>query len=95
MNLSPLRELAHRSSVGVEVTLAWAPASDAIVVFCRPWDGPGINVAVRREDALLAFYHPFAYAALAQMSAGSHVGGEGTETWDARCAEAREGMRRG
>lgn len=95
MNESPLRELAHRSSVGVDVTLAWAPASDTIRVVCRPWNAPEINIAVRREDALLAFHHPFAYAALAQMSAGSNAGGEDTDTWDARGALDREGARHG
>jgi hypothetical protein len=95
MNESPLRELAHRSSVGVDVTLVWASASDTILVFCRPWNGPEITIAARREDALLAFHHPFAYAALAQMSAASNAGGEVADTWDARCREAREGARHG
>jgi hypothetical protein len=95
MNESPLRELAHRSSVGVDVTLAWAPASDTILVFCRPWNAPEINIAVRHEDALLAYHHPFAYAALAQMSAGSDARGEDIDTSDARGAETREGARHG
>ena len=59
-----MRELAHRASVDADVTLAWAPDSNTVAVFCQGPGGQSLELAVRGEDAMLAFYHPFAYAAL-------------------------------
>lgn len=64
-----LRELAHRASIDVDVTLAWAPDSNTVVVLCHESDGRSLEFAVRGEDAMLAFHHPFAYAALATSTA--------------------------
>jgi hypothetical protein len=62
-----LRELAHRSSIAADVTLAWEPSTNVLTVFCEVRDGASIEIPVRAEDAMLAFHHPFAYSALARL----------------------------
>ncbi len=60
------RELAHRSADGVEVTLLWHPASDTITVRVVERDNEAcFELPVARDQALNAFNHPYAYAALA------------------------------
>ena len=60
------RELAHRSADGVEVTLLWYPAADAISVQVIDRDTEAcLELPVARDQALNAFNHPYAYAALA------------------------------
>jgi hypothetical protein len=60
------RELAHRSADGVEVTLLWDPAADAIAVRVVERDTEVcFELPVARDQALNAFNHPYAYAALA------------------------------
>ena len=59
------RELAHRSSNGIDVTLLWNPgdASLAVLVFDTRNDDC-LEVPVEEgDDALDVFHHPFAYAA--------------------------------
>ena len=61
------RELAHRTSDGIEVTLFWSKPSDQItiaVVDTRSDDALEFEVAA--GDALDAFNHPYAYAAALQ-----------------------------
>jgi hypothetical protein len=58
------RELAHRSSDGIEVWLFWSPDDDRLFVRCV--DGrveDAFELDIRPADALDAFEHPYAYAA--------------------------------
>ena len=58
------RELAHRASNGIEVSLFWGPSSGQIVVEVVDWSSEHFfEVSVPSECALDAFHHPFAYAA--------------------------------
>jgi hypothetical protein len=58
------RELAARDGDGLRVQLLWDPIADAVSVEVEDLSGAsGFHVAVARERALDAFYHPFAYAA--------------------------------
>ena len=60
------RELAHRSADGVEVTLLWNPVSDTISVQVVEHDTEAcFDLPVAGDQALNAFNHPYAYAALA------------------------------
>lgn len=55
------RELARRSSGGIEVALYWSPLDNGTTV--EVWDARSeetIVFAVPPERALEAFYHPFA-----------------------------------
>ena len=58
------RELAARSAPGMDVSLAWEPDTDDVVVICHLSEGGIVQVRPRAEDALVAFHHPFAYNAL-------------------------------
>jgi hypothetical protein len=58
------RELALRESDGVRVVLLWHPREDAVTVSVEDARADyRFELAVERERALDAFYHPFAYAA--------------------------------
>jgi hypothetical protein len=61
---APLRELAHRVSNSVEVTLYWHEHSGslAVSVFDRN-SGAYAQFAAEPDKAMHAFYHPYAYAA--------------------------------
>ena len=58
------RELAVRSSNGIEVSLYWSKATNRVTVevFDDRVD-EGFEFEVNRSDALDAFNHPYAYAA--------------------------------
>jgi hypothetical protein len=57
------RELAHRSSDGIDVTLFWYPDTDALIVcVCDQRGGAYFEIEPEANDALDAFYHPYAYA---------------------------------
>jgi hypothetical protein len=57
------RELAHRISNGIEVTLYWGPASSEVVVeVIDHGAGTIFDMTVPSERALDAFHHPYAYA---------------------------------
>ena len=61
----PRRELAHRASNGIEVTLFWGPArNDVVVEVFDHGAGAGFEICVPSERALDAFHHPYAYALL-------------------------------
>lgn len=56
------RELAHRSTDGLEVTLVWRPITDELAV--RVWDQrQHVRFEIRpdRHTALEVYYHPYAY----------------------------------
>ena len=57
------QELASRESDGLSVVLFWHPRNDAVTVLVvDSRTGDRFQLAVERERALDAFYHPFAYA---------------------------------
>jgi len=61
---SQTRELAARESDGIQVLLLWHPDEDALTVSVEDARvGDCFRIAVARDQALEAFYHPFAYAA--------------------------------
>jgi hypothetical protein len=57
------RELAHRVNDGYHVTLLWHPIDDSVSVTVDDTrDGVRLAFPVRRDEAMFAFEHPFAYA---------------------------------
>jgi hypothetical protein len=59
------RELEYRESDGLEVTLVWYPAEDAIAVkVLDTRTGERFEIPVDSSRAHDAFEHPFAYAAV-------------------------------
>ena len=58
------RELAHRASDGIEVTLLWSKRANRVTLAVSDSrTGDEFQLAVAPERALDAFEHPFAYAA--------------------------------
>lgn len=58
------RELAHRTSDGIEVTLFWTKPSDRVTVAVLDTrSGDALEFDVAGSAALDAFNHPYAYAA--------------------------------
>ena len=65
MSRSERRELAHRSSAGVDVTLYWHPTLDELIVSVRDKrHGAYFEIRPQRYLALDVYYHPYAYADL-------------------------------
>lgn len=59
---APTRELAQRLSGGVEVLLLWHPDVDSVELSLEDRaTGEAFHVEVAPEDAIDAFYHPYAY----------------------------------
>ena len=57
------KELAHRANDGLDVTLLWRTDDDSVAVSVFDVKSEAaFELAVPREKALDAFYHPFAYA---------------------------------
>lgn len=62
--LTERRELAHRTSDGIDVTLFWSKASDRVTIsFFHARSATALEFEVDGADALDAFNHPYAYAA--------------------------------
>jgi hypothetical protein len=60
-----MRELAHRSHDGIDVTLFWHSDTDELTVcVCDQRRGAYFEIEPRAKDALDAFYHPYVYASL-------------------------------
>lgn len=57
------RELAHRRSNGVDVTLSWNERDDTLFVTVLDDAGEPFELVVDAHEALDAFEHPYAYAA--------------------------------
>jgi hypothetical protein len=63
MSKTERRELAHRSSAGVDVTLYWHPTLDELIVsvrdkrYCAHFE-----IRPQHYLALDVYYHPYAYA---------------------------------
>lgn len=71
--LEPLRELAHRASGGLEVTLYWSADDNGTSI--EVWQqetSATLAFPVPPERALDAFYHPFAHlpAVMGELSRG-------------------------
>src|SRR5947208_16511310 len=63
---SERRELARRSSAGVDVTLHWHPTLDELIVrACDERHGHHFEISPHRYLSLDVYYHPYAYADLA------------------------------
>jgi hypothetical protein len=57
------KELAYRRSDGLDVTLLWDPDDDSLAVLVvEERLGVTLELPVRSESPLEAFYHPFAVA---------------------------------
>jgi hypothetical protein len=60
---APARELAQRLTGGIEVLLLWYPYIDSVELSLQDRaTGAECEVEIAPEDALDAFYHPYAYA---------------------------------
>lgn len=58
------RELAHRKSDGIEISLLWSEASNQVTIAALDTrSGELLEFEVDGSAALDAFTHPFAYAA--------------------------------
>ena len=56
------RELDQRTADGLEVTLEWNPATDALRIVVVDREGAAVTFPVTAADASNAFVHPFIYA---------------------------------
>ena len=67
------RELAHRSSDGLEVTLWWHPARDELAVFGSDHrSGARFEIRPERHLALDVYYHPYCYVTSSDISHYDH-----------------------
>jgi hypothetical protein len=65
-----IRELDHRHSDGIEVTLLWNARTKAVsVLLLEERSAASFQFEVPPADALDAFHHPYAYAAYGHDSA--------------------------
>jgi hypothetical protein len=65
------RELDHRTSDGIDVTLRWDPLTKEVSVVVRDERlGDSLAFRVDAADALCAFHHPYAYAAHLRVTRG-------------------------
>jgi hypothetical protein len=59
---NPPRELAHRETDGLEVTLLWQPPTDRLTVCVLDQRrGAYFEIPAEPSRALDVYYHPFAY----------------------------------
>jgi hypothetical protein len=66
---APTRELAQRLSGTVEVLLLWHREIDRVGLSVRDLStGAGFHLEVAPANAIDAFYHPYAYAAMSENS---------------------------
>lgn len=57
------RELAYRSSNGIEVFLLWCPADDSLAVVVIDETADSFELVVDAAEAIDVFEHPYAHAA--------------------------------
>ena len=57
------RELAYRSSNGIDVFLLWCPADDSLAVVVIDEAAESFELSVTSNEALDVFDHPYAHAA--------------------------------
>jgi hypothetical protein len=70
------RELAHRTSDGIEVTLSWSnPSKRVTIAVLESHSDDAFEFDVDGSAALDAFNHPYAYAAAREVRnlAASHI----------------------
>jgi hypothetical protein len=61
-SLSEIRELDHRSSDGLEITLLWSvPTNQVFVAVSDGRQNTSIEIEIAAANARDAFLHPFAY----------------------------------
>jgi len=61
-----MRELAYRATDGIEVSLLWDRATNALkVLVADERTGDSFELDAPSDRALDVFYHPFAYAVFA------------------------------
>ena len=66
------RELDHRTTDGIEVTLLWSKASDRITIaVVDTRSDEALEFEVDSSAALDAFNHPYAYAAALHVGGGN------------------------
>jgi hypothetical protein len=59
---TPLRELAHRTADGIDVTLMWDPFDDrAFVAVVDMKNGVVFDIEVGDESPMQVYQHPYAY----------------------------------
>jgi hypothetical protein len=69
---SDRRELAHRTSDGIEVTLFWSkPSTQVTVAILDNRSNETLEFEIDGSAALDAFNHPYAYAAQHARSVGA------------------------
>ena len=62
------RELAHRTTNGIDVTLLWTESTNSVAVaVLDTHSGEGLEFEVDGSRALDAFNHPYAYAATVRV----------------------------
>jgi hypothetical protein len=67
----PIRkELAYRSTNGIDVFLLWCPADDSLAVVVIDENADSFELVVNSTDALDVFEHPYAYAAYRGLGLG-------------------------
>ena len=72
--LNDWRELAQRTSDGLEVTLLWSKSRDRVKVAVADSKlGDEFEFDVAGANALSAFYHPFVFAASRGLDYGAGV----------------------
>jgi hypothetical protein len=65
---TPRRELAHRSTNGIEVTLVWTESTNTVAIaVLDTHSGEEVEFEVDGCRALDAFNHPYAYAATVRL----------------------------
>jgi hypothetical protein len=57
------RELAYRSTNGIDVFLIWYPADDSLAIVVTDENADSFELVVTAQEALDVFEHPYAYAA--------------------------------
>ena len=69
------RELAHRTSDGIEITLFWSkPSNQVTVAVLDTRSGEALEFDVDGSAALDAFNHPYAYAATRRVRSVAPLG---------------------
>jgi len=77
---SERRELAHRTSAGVDVTLYWHPTLDELIVrVCDERHGAYFEIRPQRHLALDVYYHPYAYAGRADAHQEVQLSAQGAD----------------
>ena len=71
--VSVRRELDHRSTHGIDVTLSWSPARNTLYVTVVEETGDSFELTAAPHEALDVFNHPYAYAPY-RASAGRRHG---------------------